>query len=114
MTTQLLTRSVPSVIHLLAPSLLTVQESSKPRPRYGIGKASNTKPFPYQRKIKVHGSDYEYQYKASQVHPDNVFANPVPWINIKGYWLKQAGFDIDMPLLVEVSEGKIVVTVAPL
>mgnify|MGYP006144612053 CR=1 FL=1 len=35
-------------------------------------------------------------------------------INIKGYWLNQAGFDIDMPLLVEVSEGKIVLTVAPL
>ena len=113
MTTQILTRPVPGVIHLLAPCLLTEQESSKPRPRYGIGKASNTKPFPYQRKIKVYESEYEYKCKEAHEHPDNVFANPVPWINIKGYWLNQAGFDINMPVLVEVSEGKIVLTVAP-
>ncbi len=78
--------------------------------RQGIGKTNNTKPFPYQRTLKVYGCYYEYQFKAADIHPDNVYANAVPWINIKGYWLRQAGFDINMPLMVEVSKGKIVLT----
>jgi len=41
---------------------------------------------------------------------DHRIPRPVPWIQLKGYWLEQAGFSIDTPVLVEVSEGKLVIT----
>ena len=36
---------------------------------------------------------------------------PIPWIQLKGYWLQQAGFEIDTPLKVRVMPGCLVVTV---
>jgi len=36
----------------------------------------------------------------------------VPWINIQGQWLEQAGFSINTPIKVEVSAGRLVLTTA--
>jgi uncharacterized protein (DUF433 family) len=35
----------------------------------------------------------------------------VPWIQIKGYWLQQAGFEINTPVKVRVMKGCLVLTV---
>ncbi len=36
---------------------------------------------------------------------------PVPWVQLKGYWLEAAGFVIDAPIRVRVMEGCLVLTV---
>ena len=36
---------------------------------------------------------------------------PVPWVQLKGYWLAAAGFSIDAPIRVRVMEGCLVLTV---
>jgi toxic protein SymE len=35
----------------------------------------------------------------------------VPWIQLKGYWLNHAGFQINTPVKVRVMEGCLVLTV---
>jgi hypothetical protein len=35
---------------------------------------------------------------------------PVPWIQLKGYWLQQAGFAINTPVKVRVMDGCLVLT----
>ena len=57
-----------------------------------------TKPFPQARTLKVCTTHYDYRLK------DGRLPRPVPWIQLKGYWLEQAGFSIDTPVLVKVSE----------
>ena len=37
----------------------------------------------------------------------------VPFINLKGKWLGELGFDINTPIQVECEEGKLVITKAP-
>ena len=58
------------------------------------------------RQIKV--SQYHY------MHPrkDNPLGNGrnVPWIQLKGDWLQQAGFNIDTPIKVRVMDGCLVLT----
>jgi endo-1,4-beta-D-glucanase Y len=34
----------------------------------------------------------------------------VPWLQLKGHWLDQAGFSIDTPVRVRVMEGCLVLT----
>ena len=36
---------------------------------------------------------------------------PVPWVQLKGYWLEAAGFSIDAPIRVRVMEGCLVLTI---
>lgn len=36
---------------------------------------------------------------------------PVPWINLRGFWLAQAGFDIGSRYKIEVFENTLVLTV---
>lgn len=61
-----------------------------------------------ERYIKVHEIHYEYRVKEQS---PNSGCRSVPWINIKGHWLKQAGFDINTPVKVRVMEGCLVLTV---
>ena len=35
---------------------------------------------------------------------------PVPWIQLKGHWLQQAGFAINTPVKVRVMDGCLVLT----
>ena len=68
--------------------------------------------LPYNRQLKVRPSLYYRQYgdfqPRNRYHP----IKPVPWINIKGYWLNEAGFSIGTPLQVKVNKGRIVLTIA--
>jgi toxic protein SymE len=79
--------------------------------RRDFGNTSNKQPLPYERKLKVRASYYDHQFHNN--HPLYLAqeAIEVPWINIKGYWLHEAGFNINTPLVLKISKGKIVLTV---
>lgn len=65
----------------------------------------DTKPVLAVRKLKVRTGHYDYarqDYRAPE---------PVPWIYIKGYWLQQAGFLIGTPVQVQISKGRLVITI---
>lgn len=66
--------------------------------------------FPYSRQLKVRSSYYYRAYNPRYRYMPHKIPKkaPVPWINIKGYWLNQAGFTIDTPLSVTVRKGRIV------
>ncbi len=66
--------------------------------------------FPYQRKLKVRKSLYHHHYGDFQPRGRYRPIKLVPWINIKGYWLEEAGFSINTPLQVVVDEGRITLT----
>ncbi|PUB82672.1 MAG: hypothetical protein DBP02_14270 [gamma proteobacterium symbiont of Ctena orbiculata] len=59
-----------------------------------------------QRYIKVNQIPYLYPLKDDPVGA----GRPVPWIQMKGHWLDQAGFAIDTPVTVRVMEGCLVLT----
>jgi hypothetical protein len=59
-----------------------------------------------ERKIKVNQIHYLCKLK-----DDPAGAGlPVPWIQLKGYWLQRAGFEIDTPVKVRVMDGCLVLT----
>jgi toxic protein SymE len=60
-----------------------------------------------ERKIKVNQIHYLYKLKDDPTGA----GRPVPWIQLKGYWLQQAGFEINTPLKVRVMPGCLVLTV---
>jgi toxic protein SymE len=60
-----------------------------------------------ERKIKVNQIHYMRQLKDDPTGA----GRPVPWIQLKGYWLQQAGFEINTPLKVRVMPGCLVLTV---
>lgn len=35
----------------------------------------------------------------------------VPWLNLKGNWLHEAGFEIATPIFIDVSPGRLVITI---
>ncbi|MEW5251107.1 SymE family type I addiction module toxin [Microbulbifer sp. 2201CG32-9] len=52
---------------------------------------------------------YEYHLKAQSPYSGN--RRSVPWIQMKGHWLRQAGFEINTPVKVRVMAGCLVLTV---
>ena len=84
--------------------------SSKPDRTADKEPNTETTGFPYQRQFKVRKSHYDYQYADFRFR--RISPEPVPWINIKGYWLKQAGFPIGTELQVTIRPGEIVIAVA--
>ena len=75
-------------------------------------KANSNKPtrkFPYNRNLKVRKSFYNYHYGDFQPRPYRV-PKEIPWINIQGLWLNEAGFTVGTELSVKISKGRIVVT----
>ncbi|MES2676258.1 MAG: SymE family type I addiction module toxin [Pseudomonadota bacterium] len=67
--------------------------------------SAQEKSFP-TRKLKVRRAFYDYLLSSS---PSTYKAPPpVPWIELKGYWLNKAGFPIGTFFHVEVSEGCLV------
>jgi hypothetical protein len=58
------------------------------------------------RKIKVIQIHYLRKLKYDPVGA----GRPVPWIQLKGYWLQQAGFTINTPVKVRVMDGCLVLT----
>jgi toxic protein SymE len=71
----------------------------------GLRQSKNT-----ERYIKVNQIHYEYRTK--QQSP-NSGCRSVPWIQMKGHWLRQAGFEIDTPIKVRVMDGCLVLTTEP-
>ncbi len=66
-----------------------------------------------QRFIKVHQGRYSRILKdPDHASFDQTIETAVPWINIKGLWLRQAGFEIDAPIKIRVMDGCLVLTVA--
>lgn len=59
-----------------------------------------------QRYIKVNQIHYMRKLKDDPVGA----GRPVPWIQMKGHWLDQAGFSIDTPVTVRVMDGCLVLT----
>lgn len=60
-----------------------------------------------ERHIKVNQIHYDYRTKQQ---PPNSGNRSVPWIQMKGHSLRQAGFEIDAPIKVRVMEGCLVLT----
>ena len=63
-----------------------------------------------ERYIKVNQIHYEYRSKQQSNNTGNC---AVPWIQMKGHWLRQAGFEIDTPIKVRVMNGCLVLTSEP-
>lgn len=60
---------------------------------------------PTTRRLKVRTGHAGYDLK------DGRAPRPIPWLDLKGYWLQQAGFDIGAPVQIEVDQGRLVITV---
>ena len=60
-----------------------------------------------ERYIKVNQIHYDYRIKEQSPCSGN---RSVPWIQMKGHWLRQAGFEIDTPIKVRVMDGCLVLT----
>ena len=63
-----------------------------------------------ERYLKVRETHYEYHTKEQH---RNSGCRPVPILQMKGHWLKKAGFDINTPIKVRVMEGCLVLTAEP-
>lgn len=62
------------------------------------------------RTLKVRSGYYDYQLhnnKPYSVPP------PVPFLLLKGYWLKQVNFDIGKTVSVELKENQLILTAKP-
>jgi len=66
--------------------------------------------FPYYRQLKVRKSYYYYQYGDFQPRDRYAPLESVPWINIQGYWLTEAGFSIGVLVRVKISKNCIILT----
>jgi toxic protein SymE len=62
----------------------------------------------HTRKIKVNQIHYLRKLKDDPIGA----GRPLPWIQLKGYWLQQAGFEINTPVKVRVMDGCLVLTTA--
>ena len=66
--------------------------------------------FQHLRQLKFRESYYDHQYRPKTHSRPYKPPVPVPWVQIKGYWLNQAGFTIGTALSVQVQQGRIVLT----
>jgi toxic protein SymE len=69
------------------------------------GNSTQDKPICHTKQIKMGQMVYEYRRKTK-----NNSQARVPWLQLKGHWLQQAGFAIDTPVTVRVMEGCLVLT----
>ncbi len=61
-----------------------------------------------QRHVKVRVTHFGYRINDQPSHNED---RSVPIIQMAGYWLQQAGFEIDTPVKVRVMDGRLVLTV---
>ena len=64
-----------------------------------------------ERRVKVKKGYYERPFRQQPATEPYSAPRPVPWVQLKGYWLEAAGFIIDTPIKVRVMEGCLVLTV---
>ncbi len=65
------------------------------------------------RTLKVRKGYYHYQHGDFQPRQNHYSCQPVPWVQIKGYWLNKAGFTIGTQLNVQVQNGCITIKPQP-
>ena len=80
------------------------KRNSTPEPRSAQAKSK------YFRQLKVRSGCYFHQFNNKSPY---FIPKPVPWVQIKGYWLNQAGFTIGTPLSVQVQQGCIILKIQP-
>ena len=56
------------------------------------------------KQATVHKQHY---MQTTKVNPSGA-GRPIPWINLRGFWLEQAGFAIGTPYTIEVYDGKLI------
>lgn len=61
-----------------------------------------------ERRVKVYSAHYDYRKREQ---PQCSVNRPVPWVQLKGYWLERVGFNIHTPIQVRVMNGCLVLTV---
>ena len=74
------------------------------KPEYGSTKRNVCQ----ERQIKV--NKIHYDYKSKQDTNRYGGSRAVPWIQMKGLWLEQAGFTINTPVKIRVMNGCLVLT----
>ena len=67
--------------------------------------STQAKSICHTKQIKIGHMIYDYRRKTQ-----NNSQAKVPWLQLKGHWLDQAGFSIDTPVTVRVMEGCLVLT----
>lgn len=69
----------------------------------------------HTRQLKVRKSIYEYQANRrgwNEFEPYTAPA-PMPWVELKGYWLDKVGFPVGTNIQVSVSQGCLVLKAIP-
>ncbi len=75
-----------------------------PKKTKSNSKSAQTAPTKYPvRRLTVRGGLYDYQHRKYPTPPE------VPHLELRGYWLKQAGFDVGSRVKVEVRDGCLLV-----
>jgi toxic protein SymE len=59
-----------------------------------------------EKNIRVHQTHYMYKLKGDH----SGAGRPVPSIRLKGYWLRQAGFEIHTAVKIRIMKGCLVLT----
>ncbi len=72
-----------------------------------LGECLTQKKTDHVRNLKVNQAYYMHKLKNDPMGA----GRPIPWIQLKGYWLQQAGFEIGASFKVRVMQGCLVVTV---
>jgi len=80
----------------------------EPRSAQAFSSSNASQAFP-SRKLKVRKGYYHYQHSDFQPRQNHHSCQPVPWVQIKGYWLNKAGFIIGTQLNVKVQNGCITI-----
>ncbi len=60
-----------------------------------------------ERYVKVNTIHYGYRLKTQSPSSGD---RPVPWLQLRGHWLRQAGFEINTPVKIRVMDGCLVLT----
>ncbi|SDS29736.1 type I toxin-antitoxin system SymE family toxin [Pseudomonas sp. R4-83] len=72
-----------------------------------MAKADHTSSTPItERRLKIAADFYPVHIKDQPHSP----AKPVPWIRLRGLWLRQAGFEVNENVKVRVMKGCLVIT----
>ncbi|WP_426160047.1 SymE family type I addiction module toxin [Pseudomonas sp. TSRC2-2] len=72
-----------------------------------MAKADHTSSTPItERRLKIAADFYPVNIKDKPHSP----AKPVPWIRLRGLWLRQAGFEVNENVKVRVMKGCLVIT----
>ncbi len=78
------------------------KRNSTPEPRSAQAKSFSS------RQLKVRKGYYDYQLHSTSRFTPCKAPMPVPWVQIKGYWLHQAGFSVGTSIRVKVRHGCLV------